>query len=117
MPMFRADRKFISTCGWPNYDIHIDNNVKQLSDDDGRRNKILYNNCDGHLGHIFHGEGYTKLNIHYCVNSASVDFITIEDFSNTEEIIVVVECFSVVEYYMKKLSGVVFAESGYCVWW
>lgn len=113
-PLFKADSKFISTCGWPSYDIHIDNNVKELPDADGRRTEILCNNCDGHLGHIFHGEGYTKLNTRYCVNSASVDFIAAEDFGQTEEIIVAAGCFWGVEHYMKKLDGVVFAESGYC---
>ncbi|WP_150463982.1 bifunctional methionine sulfoxide reductase B/A protein [Francisella sp. XLW-1] len=113
-PLFKADSKFISTCGWPSYDIHIDNNVKELPDADGRRTEILCNKCDGHLGHIFHGEGYTKLNTRYCVNSASVDFVAAENIGETEEIIVAAGCFWGVEYYMKKLKGVVFAESGYC---
>lgn len=113
-PLFKADSKFISTCGWPSYDIHIGNNVKELPDADGRRTEILCNACDGHLGHIFHGEGYTKLNTRYCVNSASVDFIASENFGETEEIIVAAGCFWGVEYYMKKLDGVLFAESGYC---
>ncbi|API87785.1 bifunctional methionine sulfoxide reductase B/A protein [Francisella uliginis] len=113
-PLFKADSKFISTCGWPSYDIHIDNNVKELPDADGRRTEILCNTCEGHLGHIFHGEGYTKLNTRYCVNSASVDFIASENFGETEEIIVAAGCFWGVEYYMKKLDGVLFAESGYC---
>ena len=72
--LFKADSKFISTCGWTSYDIHIDNNVKTIPDADGCRVEILCNTCDGHLGHIFQGEGYTKLNTRYCVNSASVDF-------------------------------------------
>lgn len=113
-PLFKADSKFISTCGWPSYDIHIGNNVKELPDADGRRTEILCNACEGHLGHIFHGEGYTKLNTRYCVNSASVDFIASEELGETEEIIVAAGCFWGVEYYMKKLDGVLFAESGYC---
>ena len=112
--LFKADNKFISTCGWPSYDIHIDNNVKTLLDADGRRTEILCNNCDGHLGHIFQGEGYTKLNTRYCVNSASVDFIPFESFGETEEIIVAAGCFWGVEHYLKKLDGVLLAESGYC---
>ena len=113
-PLFKADSKFISTCGWPSYDIHIDNNVKELPDADGRRTEIVCNNCDGHLGHIFHGEGFTKLNTRYCVDSASVDFISFEDFGEIEEIILAAGCFWGVEHYLKKLDGVLFAESGYC---
>ncbi|AJC49037.1 bifunctional methionine sulfoxide reductase B/A protein [Allofrancisella guangzhouensis] len=113
-PLFKSDSKFISSCGWPSYDIHIDNNVKQLPDIDGRRTEILCNNCDGHLGHIFHGEGYTQLNTRYCVNSASVDFIPFISFGETEETILAAGCFWGVEYYLKKLDGVLLAESGYC---
>ena len=112
--LFKADNKFISTCGWPSYDLHIDDNVKELPDADGRRTEILCNNCDGHLGHIFHGEGYTTLTTRYCVNSASVDFVPFENVKNTQEIIVAAGCFWGVEYYIKKLDGVIFAESGYC---
>ena len=114
-PLFKADSKFISTCGWPSYDIDIDDNVKQEPDADGRRTEILCNNCDGHLGHIFHGEKYTKLNTRYCVNSASVDFVTSFDIpKNTQEIIVAAGCFWGVEYYMKKIDGVILADAGYC---
>ncbi|GAB4224537.1 MAG: bifunctional methionine sulfoxide reductase B/A protein [Francisella sp.] len=112
--LFKSDSKFISTCGWPSYDIHIGNNVKKLPDADGVRTEILCNTCDGHLGHIFYGEGYTKLNTRYCVNSASVDFIPVEDFGATEEIIIAAGCFWGVEYYMQKLAGVLLATPGYC---
>ncbi|APC97234.1 bifunctional methionine sulfoxide reductase B/A protein [Francisella frigiditurris] len=114
LPLFKASSKFTSTCGWPSYDEHIANNVKELPDADGRRTEILCNGCDGHLGHIFHGEGYTKLSTRYCVNSASVDFVPFENFDETEEILVAAGCFWGVEYYLKKLDGVLLAESGYC---
>lgn len=114
LALFRSDSKFTSSCGWPSFDDEINQNVKKTLDTDGRRTEIVCNRCNGHLGHIFHGEFYTSKNTRYCVNSLSVDFIanntTVLD---TEEAIIAAGCFWGVEYLFQKQSGILFTEVGY----
>lgn len=112
--LFRSQNKFHSGCGWASFDDEITGNVKHQPDADGRRTEITCANCDGHLGHIFHGEGFTKLNQRYCVNSASLDFVENTEVLQTEEIILAAGCFWGVEYYLKKIPGVIYTAVGYC---
>ena len=86
-PLYSAEAKFKSGCGWPASDKCYKGGVKTIEDNSYgmRRIEILCARCDGHLGHVFVGEGMTKTNERHCVNSASVKFVKGGDAAPAEE--------------------------------
>ena len=75
--LFTSNEKFSSHCGWPSfYAPAADDRVRYLTDDSlpgAPRVEVRCANCDGHLGHVFEGEGYdTPTDLRYCINSVSM---------------------------------------------
>ncbi len=88
-PLYSAQSKFDSGCGWPAFDkcykgsvaTHVDNAFGM------RRVEIVCARCEGHLGHVFTGEHKTATNERHCVNSVSVKFVKGESPLKAEEVL------------------------------
>lgn len=113
LALFRSLARFDAGCGWPAFNSAIAGAVTECRDADGIRDEIVCSRCEGHLGHVFRGEGLTPENLRHCVNAASLDFVTDTAILDTEEAIVAAGCFWGVEYLFKQLPGVVKTEVGY----
>lgn len=74
-PLYVSKTKFDSGCGWPAFYDSIPGAIKSLPEPDGRHIEIVCARCDGHMGHVFKGEGFkTPTDERHCVNSVSIVF-------------------------------------------
>ncbi len=77
--LFTSREKFDARCGWPAFfDASKHENVKTLRDFSAGmiRVEVRCNVCDGHLGHVFEGEGFnTPTDQRYCINGKVLKFV------------------------------------------
>lgn len=77
--LFSSKEKFESGCGWPSfYDPAKAQNVETRPDNSlGRvRVEVICSRCEGHLGHVFEGEGFdTPTDKRYCINGGGLRFV------------------------------------------
>lgn len=74
-PLYTAQSKFDSGCGWPAFYEGLPGAITEVPDADGRRVEIVCSACGGHLGHVFRGEGFhTPTNERHCVNGVCLKY-------------------------------------------
>lgn len=112
-PLYMTSDQFHSHCGWPSFDEALPGGVEEQLDQDGRRIEILCQSCGAHLGHLFHGEGYTPKDARYCVNSLSIRLNPASDQEGHLRAIFAAGCFWGVQKAFAGRSGVTRTRVGY----
>jgi peptide-methionine (R)-S-oxide reductase len=81
-PLFASTTKFDSGCGWPSFSTPIDpDNVAELPDltHGMTRIEVRSSHGDSHLGHVFDDGPAEAGGLRYCINSASLRFVPVQD--------------------------------------
>ena len=131
--LFSSTDKYDSGSGWPSFTkgINDSNFTTKLDSTFGlQRVELKTKNSDSHLGHVFDDGPKDKGGKRFCVNSAALNFIPLEEMekkgygeylklfdgaqsSNVEVAILAGGCFWGMEDLIRKVPGVLNTEVGY----
>ncbi len=84
-PLFSSLDKFDSECGWPSFTKPVDpENVEEQADNTYgmSRTEVRSSHADSHLGHVFDDGPKAAGGLRYCINSASLRFIPLEELES-----------------------------------
>lgn len=77
--LFTSETKFDAQCGWPAFYAPLaEDRVRYIRDESMGmvRTEVRCATCDGHLGHVFYGEGFpTPTDARFCINSISLELV------------------------------------------
>ena len=80
-PLFASTTKFNAGCGWPSFSKPlISENIQEHVDESlgMRRIEVRSSHGDSHLGHVFPDGPSDQGGLRYCINSASLRFVPLD---------------------------------------
>lgn len=81
--LFLSCDKFDSGCGWPSFTKPVtpESLLEKTDESHGmKRVEVLSSSANSHLGHVFDDGPIESGGLRYCINSASLKFIPIQEF-------------------------------------
>lgn len=84
-PLFVSSDKFDSGCGWPSFSRPIDRNMVTERRDPSHgmdRIEVRSSSSDSHLGHVFPDGPKDLGGLRYCINSAALRFIPLDEMAS-----------------------------------
>jgi methionine-R-sulfoxide reductase len=84
-PLFASVNKFDSNSGWPSFTrpLEPENVVEKTDTSHGMiRTEVRSIHGDSHLGHVFHDGPPEQGGLRYCINSASLRFIPLDQLES-----------------------------------
>ncbi|NVO22206.1 peptide-methionine (R)-S-oxide reductase MsrB [Donghicola mangrovi] len=81
-PLFVSSAKYESGCGWPSFTRPVsDEFIQELRDTTHGmiRTEVRSTYGDSHLGHVFDDGPRDQGGLRYCINSAALRFVALED--------------------------------------
>ena len=81
-PLFASSDKYESGCGWPSFTKPIETkNITEIKDNTlgMTRIEVRSHHGESHLGHVFTDGPADRGGLRYCINSASLRFVHVDD--------------------------------------
>lgn len=81
-PLFASKDKYDAGCGWPSFTKPIQRqNIQEKADFSHgmHRVEVRSKTADSHLGHVFSDGPQVAGGLRYCINSAALHFIPVEE--------------------------------------